>query len=201
MLIIRSFFLILILAGGGLGIAYPWLNARYAGYEIGTWRVFEGGAFTRAEARPAQSETPVFISVEMVTRGPLRADRQGAALTVTAQSGGRTVLAQALDFKGATPRILNPQSGDVAYRMSAGSIASVADDGLFIDVARGDDDSANIVTVDVTVEAGATPIQPNAIPIGYVLLGVGFVGFIASFRRGAPKNPNSSPPPPKWGRQ
>lgn len=201
MLAIRFFFLILILAGGGLGIAYPWLNARYAGYEIGTWRVFEGGAFVRAEARPVPSEAPIFIGVEMVTRGPLRADQQGAVLTVTAQSGGRTVLAQALDFKDVTPRIVNPQSGDVAYRASAGSIPSAADDGLFVDVARGDDDSASIVAVDVTVEAGAMPIQPNAIPIGYALLGVGFVGFIASFRRRAPKNPNSSPPPPKWGRQ
>jgi hypothetical protein len=197
----RFFFLVLILAGGGLGIAYPWLNARYAGYEIGTWRVFEGAEFVRAEARPAPSEAPIFVTVEMVTRGPLRADRQGAVLTVTAQSGGQTVLAQALDFKSVNPRILNPQTGDTAYRAQAGSIPSAAEDGLFIDVARGDDDSANIVAVDVIVEAGAIPIQPNAIPIGYALLGVGFVGFIASFRARAPKNPNSSPPPPKWGRQ
>ncbi|MBX3529960.1 MAG: hypothetical protein KF849_05100 [Rhizobiaceae bacterium] len=201
MLAIRSLFLILIVAGAGLGIAYPWLNARYGGYEIGTWRVFESGGFTVAEARPALSEAPVIVSVDMVTRGPLRADRQGAVLTVTARSGGRTVLAQALDFDGVNARILNPQTGDAAYRTRVGSIASFAEDGLQIDVARGDDERANIVTVDVIVEASPSPIQPNAIPVGYVLLGIGFVGFIASFRARAPKNPNSSPPPQKWGRQ
>lgn len=201
MFVLRAFFLILILAGGGLGVAYPWIARHYAGYEIGTWRVYDGSAFSPAESRPAPSETPLFLTVEMTTRGPLRADRTGAALTLTASSGGRTVLAQTLDFSGVEGRTVNPQTGEIAYRTAAGRIDSIADDGLFITVARGDYDGFELTGVDVTVEAGAVDIQPNAIPIGYVLLGVGFVGFIASFRRGKPKNPNSSPPPAKWGRQ
>jgi hypothetical protein len=200
--VIRAFFLILMLAGGGLGIAYPWLQQSYSGYTIGTWKVFDGTTFTRAEARPAPSEAPLFVSVEMITRGPLRADREGAVLTLTAQNDGRTVLAEALDFEGVEGRIVSPQSGDVAYRTEAGRIPTIGGDGLLIDVARGDYDRVDIVSVAVTVEAGAIDIQPNAIPVGYTLLAVGLIGFIATFRSRAPKNPNSSPPPPrKWGRQ
>ncbi len=200
LIIVRLAFLLLILAGGGLGIAWPWLQQTYSGYEIGTWRVFDGTAFTRAEARPAPSESPIFLTVEMITSGPLRADRKGAVLTLTAEDGGRTVLAQALDFEGVQGRVVSPQSGELAYRTAAGRIQSVSDSGLVITVARGEEDRVRLVSVDVTVEASAIPVQPNAIPVGYVLLGIGFVGLLLTFRSGHPKNPNSSPPPPKWGR-
>ena len=201
MLIFRLAFLLLILAGGALGVAYPWIQQNYAGYEIGTWRVFDGTGFIRAEARPAPGEAPIFLIVEIRTRGPLRADREGAVLTVTAQEGGRTVLAQALDFRGVNGRTANPQTGETVYRTEAGRIAQVSGDGLSIDVARGDAERVEIIAVDVIVEAGAVDIQPNAVPVGYVLLAVGFVGLLLTFRSRTPKNPNSSPPPARWGRQ
>ena len=137
----------------------------------------------------------------MTTRGPLRADRQGAVLTVTARSGGRTVLAQALDFQGVNGRITNPQTGEIVYRSDAGSIDAVAPDGLTIEVGRGDAEGVALTAVTVIVKASAVDVDPRAVPAGYVLLAIGFIGFIASFRGRGPKNPNSAPPPPRWGRQ
>lgn len=200
--LLRLVFLLLMLAGGALGVVYPWLASRQAGYEIGTWRVFDGAAFTQAVARPAPSETPVFLTVEITTRGPLRADLQGAVLTLTARDGGTTVLAEALDFKGVQGRVVSPQSGEIAYRTAVGRIDRVSEAGLLIEAARGDEERVDLAAVDLIVAAGAIDIRPNAVPIGYVLLAVGFVGFAASLRRAKPKNPNSSPPPsPRWGRQ
>jgi hypothetical protein len=200
-LILRIVLLVLMLAGGALGIAYPWVAANQSGYQVGVFPMFDGTGFRVAETRPAPSETPLFIIIEMTTRGPMRADRQGAVLTLTATSGGRTVLAQALDFEGVNGRIANPQTGEIVYRTQVGRIDEVAEDGLSIAVKRGDADAVTLSAVDVIVEASALDIDPRAVPAGYVMLAIGFVGFILSFRSRAPKNPNSSPPPPKWGRQ
>lgn len=201
--IFRLGFLVLILTGGALGVLYPWLQRTYSGYDIGTWRVFDGQEFIRAEARPAPSEAPLFLTVRLITHGPLRADRAGSVLVVTARNGDRTVLEQPLDFRRVDGRLVSPQSAEVSYVAEAGRIGHVTDGGVFIDVARGDDTRARLVSVDLTVAAGAIPIQPNAIPVGYVLLAIGFVGFVLSFRGGGPKTPKAPPPPPsiRWGRQ
>jgi hypothetical protein len=52
--------------------------------------------------------------------------------------------------------------------------------------------------------AGAGSIDEKVRLAGYALMGIGLVGFVLSlvFGRGAsrPQNPNSQPPPPRWGR-
>ncbi len=150
--------------------------------------------------QPDETDTPLAIAVEMISRGPLRSDLQGAVLTVTAAEGGRTVLAEALDFKGVDGRITNPQTGEVAYRQRAGTVESDGS-GLQINVARGDAEGVDISSVTVIVEGTRGLRQPNLVPAGYILMIVGLVGFIAGFRKRTPSNPNSSPPPPRWGRQ
>ena len=198
-LFIRLFFLAILLAGVGLGIAYPWAADNFAGYEAATSRVFAGNEFSPLEVRLAPSEVPVFVTVAMATRGPLRADRQGAVLTVTVSSDGQTLLAEALDFNGVEPRVVSPQSGETVYRTRLEPIAEVPGGELAITIARGDEQSAEIMSIDVIVEASAIDLDPRAIPAGYVLMALGLIGFVRSLRRKSPKSPNPSPPP-KWGR-
>ena len=42
----RTIFFLILLAGIGAGIVYPWTVRNFSGSEIGTWRVYDrGGSF------------------------------------------------------------------------------------------------------------------------------------------------------------
>lgn len=200
MLFLRLVCLMLIAVGGALGIFHPWYQANHSSRELGTWRVFDGDVFHAAETRAGASDAPLTLTVEMVTRGPLHASRQGAILTVITRNGGRTVLEQGLDFDGVTGRTLNPQTGAQAYRTRVGRIAEMSAGELVVTLERGADRRAELLWVDLTIETAPAPVQRNAIPIGYVLLGIGFVCLVLTFR-GRPRRKPAGPPPPRWGRQ
>lgn len=191
----------MILAGGALGIGYPWAAANLGAPEIGIWRVYEREAgFSPAEVDLAGSGAAFAAVVELTTRGPLARGDYEPVLTVAADASGRTVLAQALDFETVEPRTINPQSGELLYRMELPRI-DAAENGRFVfTFGPGTVAEDQLVAVDLTLSTASVGIDPRAIPAGYVLLAVGLVGFIASFGRRRPQNPNSSPPPPRWGR-
>ncbi|MEX0955624.1 MAG: hypothetical protein WDZ83_10470 [Rhizobiaceae bacterium] len=56
-----------------------------------------------------------------------------------------------------------------------------------------------LVSVDLTLNAGAFDLDQRAIPAGFIMMAVGLVGFAASLFRRRRENPNSKPPP-RWGR-
>jgi hypothetical protein len=53
--------------------------------------------------------------------------------------------------------------------------------------------------VDLILNAGAFDLHPRAVPIGYILIMTGFVGFVAMVRRRR-RLDRANPPPPRWGR-
>jgi hypothetical protein len=61
----------------------------------------------------------------------------------------------------------------------------------------------DIGKVDLVLEHGPQRADPRTQPIGFVLMAVGFIGFVLGLRGrrdgGTPPNPNSQPPP-RWGR-
>jgi hypothetical protein len=72
-------------------------------------------------------------------------------------------------------------------------------------IGRGDADEIDIARVDLVLQRAAQKADPRAAPIGYVVMAVGAILFLLSFRGGGsapPANPNSQPPPPRprWGR-
>lgn len=200
MIVLRTLFILLILAGAALGVAYPFAAGNLSGYTIGVWRVYDRATgYAPAEAGLAPSDAPVTVSLDVATKGPVGFDG-GTLLTLTADTGGKTVLARALDFADAAETVVNPQSGARVYHAKAGRIAEVAGDRYVFTVGPGDAPSDAVETVDLKLEAGAFDLDARTTPAGYVLMAVGLVGLIASFGRRRPKNPNSSEPPRKWGR-
>lgn len=197
---LRTLFILLILAGAALGIAYPLAAGNLGGYTVGVWRVYDRATgYAPAETNLSPSDAPVTVSLDVATKGPVRFDG-GTLLTLTADAGGRTVLARTLDFSGAVETVVSPQSGARVYHEKAGRIADIAGDRYVFTVGPGDTPSDAVETVDLKAEAGAFDLDPRTTPAGYALMAVGLVGLIASFGRRRPKNPNSSEPPRKWGR-
>ncbi|TPI38917.1 hypothetical protein FJ414_11570 [Mesorhizobium sp. B3-1-6] len=201
----RFLFVLLLIAGAAIGIFYPWAMSNFSGHVIGTYRVYEGGRFRPVTVQLAASDAPVRVLVDLTARAERVAGQQRTVLTLTAASGGRTVLASALSFNHTdNPRQASPQLPDKIFRDEAGAIDRVAPGPYLFTVGPGDVDGIDMRAVDLILRAGTGSIDERAQPAGYTLMGVGLAGLALSLvfgRRGdGPQNPNSQPPPPRWGR-
>lgn len=193
-------FLVLMLAGGALGIAYPWAVDNVVGYEIGRWSVYDPqSGFRTVEVWPSPAEAPVRATVELVARPPFVPGPAGAVMTLVVNVDGRTLVARAYDFVGEANRTLNPQTGEAAYRASPIVIDPVADSAYSFVFGPGEGGLDGVISAELIVNAGAFDLDPRAVPAGYVLMAIGFIGFVLSLRRRR-SNPNDQPPPPRWGR-
>ncbi|UCI06598.1 hypothetical protein [Mesorhizobium sp. B1-1-8] len=201
----RFLSVLVLIAGAAVGVFYPWAMSNFSGHAIGIYRVYEGGRFRPATVQLSVSDAPLRVLVDLTARAERVASQQRTVLTLTAASGGRTVLASTLSFNHTdNPRQVSPQLPDKIFRDEAGVIERVAPGAYVFNVGPGDADGIDMRAVDLILRAGTGSIDKRAKPTGYVLMGVGLLGLVLSlvFGRGGgrPQNPNSQPPPPRWGR-
>jgi len=200
----RFVFFLILLIGVGLGVGYPWYANNFSGQELGTYSVFERGTgFKPVEVQLKASDAPVRVLVDLTSVGSPRFSADRTVLTLTVATGGRTVLADTLTFAQATARDAAPQMQDRIFRADSGPITDVADGTYTFTLGQGDADGIDIRAVDLVLRGGALAIDPRAQPIGLSLIAVGVIGLVLSVRRRrvvAQANPNSQPPPPRWGR-
>jgi hypothetical protein len=122
---------------------------------------------------------------------------------MTASVEGRTVLAKALDFAGSVGRDSNPQTQEKIFHADAGVIDPVETGSYTFTLASGDAEGVTVRAVDLVLTQGGARVDKRLQPLGFSLAAVGFIGLVLAFRRrggGTPSNPNSQPPPPRWGR-
>ncbi|AZO24713.1 hypothetical protein EJ070_31295 [Mesorhizobium sp. M1E.F.Ca.ET.045.02.1.1] len=201
----RFLSVLVLIAGAAIGVFYPWAMSNFSGHAIGTYRVYEGGRFRSATVRLAASDAPVRVLVDLTARAERVASQQRTVLTLTAASGGRTALASTLSFNRTdNPRQVSPQLPDKIFRDEAGVIETVAPGAYVFTVGPGDADGIDMRAVDLILRAGTGSIDERAWPVGYALMGIGLAGLVLSLvfgrRNKPPQNPNSQPPPPRWGR-
>lgn len=200
----RSFFLLILLAGVALGVGYPWYVNNFSGRELGTHRVYERQTgFRPVQVNLKSSDAPVRVLVDLTAIGSPRFSGDRTVLTLTAATGGRTVLADTLTFANSQPRQNTPQVPDRIFRADSEPITDVTDGAYTFTVGQGDAEDIDMRAVDLTLRAGAGLVDARAQPVGISLMAIGVIGLVLAIRRGrsATGNPNSQPPPgPRWGR-
>lgn len=200
----RVLFLLIFLAGLALGAAYPFVVENAPRREMGSWPIYDrASGFQKAEATLAERDAPVRVLVDLVATGAPRFSSDRIALTITADHGSRTVLAKALSFAEAPAHSESPQSTQRIFRDEAGVIPEVEDGSYLFTAGPGDADDLGLISARLVLQSGGLTYDQRVQPICFMLMAAGFVGFVIALRRGGggrPQNPNSQPPPPRWGR-
>ncbi|MER8593580.1 MULTISPECIES: hypothetical protein [unclassified Mesorhizobium] len=199
----RSLFALILLIGTGIGVVYPWAMTNFSGREIGTWRVYDQGRFKPVTVPLSARDGPLRLLVDLTARAERIVSQQRTVLTLTAATGGRTVLASTLQFNHSdNPRQVSPQLPDRIFRDEAGLIPTVTPGSYIFTVGPGDAEGIPMRAVDLVLRSGAGEVDRRARPVGFSLMAAGLVGLVLAFRFGGrrPENPNSQPPPPRWGR-
>jgi hypothetical protein len=199
----RFLFVLILLAGVGIGLVYPWAVSNFSGHEIGAWRVYDQGRFRPIAVSLKAGDAPVRVLVDLTAKAERIVSQQRTVLTLTAATGGRTVLASTLQFNHAdNPRQVSPQLPDKIFRDEAGVIETVSPGSYLFTAGPGDADDIPIRAVDLVLRSGAGEIDSRARPVGFSLMAAGLIGFLITMAFGGrrPENPNSKPPPPRWGR-
>jgi hypothetical protein len=190
---------------GGLALAaVPWFSENFLARDIGVWRVYDSATgYLPAQARLKSEDAPLNVLVDMTTVGPASLSDDRVVLTLTAAAGGQTVLAKALTFAHAGARDTNPQTGEKIFREAAGIIDPVEFGDYVFTLGEGDAEGVTVRSVDLILRRGGGAHDERIQPLGYALMAIGFIGLVLALRRGGgsrPQNPNSQPPPPRWGR-
>lgn len=203
----RAFFaLIVFLFGASLAFGYPLLASRMRPTSIGTYPIYAPATgFMRVDAKLQPDDAPVQIYVELASASAPKFDAARAVLTLTASVSGKTVLAEPVTFADATVRDDTPQTPELIYRAKVGAIDPIdagAPTYSFV-AGQGDAEGIDLGRAELILEHGPQNADPRAQPVGFAVMAIGAIAFLLSLRgRGdrPPPNPNSKPPPPRWGR-
>lgn len=200
----RFIFFLILLAGLALGFGTQFFANNFSGEELGQWRVYSrDGAFTPFSVRLDPKKAPVNVIVDLTTMGTPTFAQDRTVVTLVVNRDGRTVLTDTLNFVNARPRENSPQIPDQIFRSMAGPLTETPDGEYTFTLGFGDAERIDTRSVDVSLRGGMQVLDPRLPPVGYALIAVGVIGFVVSGRgrsRRAETNPNSQPPPPRWGR-
>jgi hypothetical protein len=191
---------LLILAGAALGFGYPWYMYNMSGAEIGSFRVYQrGGDFKPVDVVLSEDQAPVRVFVDMVPLQGYYPSQARTMLTLTASSGGRTVLASSLDYISSTEESKNLQNSDKIFRDTAGDIMTVSPGGYRFVVGEGDVEGLSLKTVNLVLRSNAEAADWRAVPAGIGMIALGILGLVAAGRTRR-RLAAEEAAKPKWGR-
>lgn len=195
---LRLVFLAMLAVGVLLGLIYPWAEGG-AGFEIGRWRAYDrASGFQPVEILLPTDQAQVLVRTEISTPGPVEGAERSTVMTLTVSSNGRTEIVHYFTLDGVEPRIVSPQLPGRIYALDAGALRSPGEEPYIFTFGPGEIE-AGIDSVDLILIGGTRDVDAAVPPLGYGMMGVGFLGLLMTFRKRR-QNPNSQPPPPRWGR-
>ena len=203
----RAIFFLMMLAGLGAAFVYPWYFYNMSGYEIGSFPVYRRATgFAPVTVPLMVDQSPVRVFVDMVPMKGWYPDQARTALTLTASTAGKTVLASALSYVASESETKNIQTAEKVFRDRAGDLQiPVSGEYKFV-VGEGDIETLSLKQVDLVLRAGAQEGDPRVQPAGFALLALGFIGLIRSRKSKDAREPATvapqpkEPEKPKWGR-
>ena len=194
--VFRLFFMLMFAAGVALGIVYPRVIGSSGGDEIGRWRVYEPGAGERTVETVLNIGGPVTVGAELRTDEALPDGPGLTALAVIVRDANDdVVMREPLSVTGAAV-LESPQSRVQLYRAAGGTLDG-ADGTYRFEIDMSDGIGTSLLSVDLVLGTVVASPDPRMQPTGFVMMAVGMIGFLLTFRRRR-ENPNSKPP--KWGR-
>lgn len=200
----RVFPLIVVLFGAGLAFGYPLLAARLPSAPRASYPVYSpASGVMPVEISLNPENAPFRIYLDLTVSASTKFDDR-AVLTLTVSTSNQTVLAKALTFEDAAVMEDTPQTPQKIFRAEAGTIdardpASVYS---FI-VGPGDAEGIALGPINLVIESGPKRVDSRVKSGGLVVMAIGMLALLLSLRTGSgapPTNPNSQPPPPRWGR-
>ena len=195
----RGIFLIMILAGLGLGAAYPWYIHNRSGNDIGTFRVFQrSSGFKPVDVILTPDEAPVRVFVDMMPIMQNYPDGAQSLLHLTATTSGKTVMDANLNFAAGIADARGLQRSEKIFRDTAGQLTDIAAGQYHFVLERGGFEGLSLKTVDLVLKGNVEETDPRAIPAGIGLFAIGLFGLIRSRRSSPPED--SANPKSKWGR-
>jgi MYXO-CTERM domain-containing protein len=205
----RKLFFLIFLAGAGLTFGYPWYVENLTGYEIGTFPAYrQSTGYTPVSVVLSSNEAPVRIFVDMTATEGFKPDNARTALTLTASTANKTILASTLNYASTSAESRSPQSTEQIFRDRAGDLKIETPGEYRFVVGEGDIETLIPKRVDIVLRANVEEPDVRAQPAGFALLGLGLIGMIRSGRRrnADPREPATvvpqpkEPEKPKWGR-
>lgn len=194
----RLVFLAVLGVGILLGLVYPWA-AGGNGFEIGRWRAYDRvSGFQPVEILLPTDQEQILVKAEISTPAPVASAGSPAVMTLTVSSNGRTELAHYFTLDGVEPRLVSPQLPGRVYTMDAGALYRPGEEPYVFTFGPGDE-RIDMATVDLILVGGTKDVDEAVPPLGYGMMGIGFLGLLMTFRRRR-ENPNSTPPEHRWGR-
>jgi len=191
---LRVVFMLMLAAGVLFGIGLPKAVERLPGYEIGRLALYSADTgFTPAQVMLAPPEAPFFLTLAARANAPLRAGDGGDQFR---EAMDTAILQTAFEHAFAYPHdpVLEADGGVVYREMIVVDRPLDGRHTVEVDVTPRLDPA--VTAIELTVNAGAFDIDPRLQPAGFILLVVGGIGLILSFRRRA----ETPPPQPRWGR-
>ena len=196
--LMRLVFAAVLLLGILLGLVYPWAESG-RGYEIGRWRAYDRvSGFVPVEILLPTDQSQIVVKAEISTPGPIGGEDMRAVMTLAVSANGRSELTHYFMLDGVEPRLVSPQLPARVYAMEAGVLYYPGEEPYTFAFGPGDVE-VDMASVDLILIGGTRDIDEAVPPLGYGMIGIGFLGLLMTFRKRR-QNPNSQPPRPRWGR-
>ena len=184
----------------GLALSFAWqpISAMVANREIGKWALIDAeGHFAEPTIPLTLTQSPVGVAVEMTVEGSYVASSGAAALTLTADHAGKTVLAKPLTFDGSDPMEGSTPGHIVLYQL-VGTIEPLTGGDYHFVPGPGDALPDNMVSAVLILQANAVTDSTLVEKTGTGLIWAGAILFVIGLRRR--NRSDAAPPPPQWGR-